>query len=126
MAKSLLISTEFFKSHLKKIFAFIVIVFLLIVIKNMITSIFELQNNSQIVSRLKNEELEQKKREQFLNEQLYYVKSNEFVEKQARERLGMVKEGEYIVLAPPSSSDNNPTETKENTPNWKKWLEMFF
>lgn len=120
------LSTNFYKKHFKKIVALIIIVFLLIVIKNIIQSIIGLQNNSQIVTRLQNQELSEKQKEQFLKERLYYVKTQEFIETQARERLGMVKEGEYIVLAPAATSSTKTIEIKDTTPNWKKWLNLVF
>lgn len=120
------LTTVFYKKHFKKIVAFVVIIFLLVIIKNILSSIVELNNNSQIVTRLQNEEISEKKKGQFLKERLYYVKTQEFIEKQARERLGMVKEGEYLVLAPPATSSIKTIEIKDTTPNWKKWWQLFF
>lgn len=50
-----------------------------------------------------------------------------FIEKEAREKLGLVKEGDTIVLLDKSQAPNlnNQTNT-ENLPNWKKWWKLFF
>lgn len=126
MQKLSLTSSSFYKKHLKKIIAIVTILVLLIIIKNIVGSIIELQNNSQIVTQLKNEETSERQQELFLKERLYYVKTQEFIERQARERLGMVKEGEYIVLAPPSTSEAKTTTINDSTSNWEKWWKLFF
>ena len=109
----------------KTIASFIIVVFLLFIIKNIVVSIVDLKQNSQIVTSLINQEGEAKKQNQFLKERLYFVNTDEFIEKQAREKLGMVKQGEYIVLAPPAQEKSKvvPIDTD---PNWKKWWKLFF
>lgn len=126
MKKLPLFTSTFFKKYLKQIVALGVILALLIIIKNIIVSIFELQNNSQIVVKLKTQEERERQQEQFLKERLYYAKTPEFIERQAREKLGMVKEGEYIVLAPPTNLNEKSVKTESNTPNWEKWWKLFF
>lgn len=60
-----------------------------------------------------------------LKQQLEYVKSDEFVEKEARDKLGMAKEGEAVVLMPENTSKASETQIQE-VPNWKKWWQLFF
>lgn len=109
----------------KTIASFVIVIFLLFIIKNIVVSIVNLNQNSQIVTNLINQEGEAKKQNQFLKERLYYVNTNEFIERQAREKLGMVKQGEHIVLAPPVQEKAKviPVDTD---PNWKKWWKLFF
>lgn len=112
---------------MKRIIPFILILILLLIIKNIVESIANLQQNSRIVQQLKNREEDEKKRQKFLTEELYYVKTDEFVEGQAREKLGMVKPGEHIILAPQTSSNSaNDNKNDENIPNWEKWKRLFF
>lgn len=61
-----------------------------------------------------------------LKRQLQYVQSNEFVEKEARDKLGMAKEGEAVVLMPENTSGSSETQIQEEVPNWKKWWKLFF
>ena len=66
-----------------------------------------------------------------LEEKLGEVQSTQFIEKQIRDKLGLAKEGEIIVvlpnedvlrrLAPKIEED----ETKLPDPNWKKWMNLF-
>ena len=53
--------------------------------------------------------------------------SEEYTEKVARNTLGLVKEGESIVILPGAGSRSGgpPSET-ERTVNWQKWWGLFF
>lgn len=67
-----------------------------------------------------------------LQEEWEKASSEEFFEKQAREKLGLAREGETVVvlpeedllraLAPEIGEDGLP----EELPNWKLWLRLFF
>jgi len=73
--------------------------------------------------------------QQKLAEQLGYVMSDEFVEKEAREKLLMGKPGEVVMLLPPdeqarkggsvtAKSDLASGEARELA-NWEKWVRLF-
>lgn len=55
----------------------------------------------------------------------------EFVERQVRDKLGLVKAGETIVVLPDADTVRSlapkpPTENDDlPDPNWKKWLKLF-
>lgn len=76
------------------------------------------------VDRLKdeNEELERK---------LAQSQSEEFIEKQFRDKLGLSKEGETIVVLPDEETLRKiaprPVEEDETLPDptWRKWLKLF-
>lgn len=67
-----------------------------------------------------------------LNDQIARAESTEFIEKQLRDKLGMAKEGEVVLvlpdegeikkLAPPRREE----EEYEQKSNWEKWKELFF
>jgi len=76
---------------------------------------------------LKVSELKEKNKE--LKTRLEYVSSEEFIEKEAREKLGMAKPGEEILVLPENVLEKNKTKDKENEeelPNFKKWWRLFF
>lgn len=60
------------------------------------------------------------------------IESDEFIEKEAREKLGLAKPGETVVvlpdqetlkkLAPKLEEETFP----EELPIWRRWVEMFF
>lgn len=68
---------------------------------------------------------------QKLTEQLQTTESEEFVEKQMRNKLGLAREGEIIIVLPepdivkklaPTLPQDEEVKLK---PNWQKWLELF-
>lgn len=60
------------------------------------------------------------------------VISEEFIEKQARDKLGLAKEGEVVVVLPDEETLKKlapPDEEEvflEIAPPWKQWVRMFF
>lgn len=60
-----------------------------------------------------------------LQEQLKEAKSAEYLERIARDKLGLVKDGETIVIVPQSSQKMSRTKTQD-LPNWQKWWSLFF
>jgi len=66
-----------------------------------------------------------------LQQDLMQAQSPEFLEKQVRDKLGLVREGETIVVLPDADvlrklAPKLPVETNAlPDPNWKKWLKLF-
>lgn len=66
-----------------------------------------------------------------LEEQLKIVKSEEYLEKQLRNKMGLAKEGEIVLVLPEADivrklSPQIPEEEEiKPKSNWQKWLEMF-
>ena len=111
---------------MKKLLPIIAIIILLIVIKNNMSSIFRTLEDENTAENLKEKLVSEQKKNQFLKERLFYVKTNQFVEEEAREKLSMSRPGEYIVIAPTSTPLNQEKIEIDTRPNWKKWLELFF
>ena len=67
-----------------------------------------------------------------LQERLNEVQGEAYVEKELRDKLGLAKEGETILVLPEEdivrSLAPKPAEEEETLPdpNWKKWLKLFF
>jgi cell division protein FtsB len=61
-----------------------------------------------------------------LKERLEAVKSEEFVEKEARDKLGYVKPGEELVIIPKAEQADRKSEEPKNEPNWVKWQRLYF
>lgn len=110
----------------KTVILLIIIVVLLLIIKNIVASIITLRQNSQIVTGLRQQEIAEKEKNRFLKQQLNHVTTSQFIEQTAREKLGMVKPGEHIVLAPPPINEHENPAPVEYEPNWKKWWKLFF
>jgi cell division protein FtsB len=77
------------------------------------------------VEKLREENEEAKKR-------LAEVKGEEYIEKQLRDKLGLAKEGEIVIVLPDEETLRKiaPSLPEEEDvlpdPVWKKWLKLFF
>ena len=66
-----------------------------------------------------------------LKVQLQNTETNEFIEKQLRNKLGLIREGEIMIVLPEPDivrklSPQIPKEIDAKPkPNWQKWLELF-
>jgi cell division protein FtsB len=66
-----------------------------------------------------------------LEERLKEVQSTQFVEKEIRDKLGLAKEGEIVVVLPDEeilrklAPKIEEEETELPDPNWKKWIKLF-
>lgn len=69
------------------------------------------------VVRLEGEKAEFEKR-------LVEVKSPEFVEREAREKLGLGEPGERIIIVPKQELEKR-VEEPEMEPNWRKWWKLY-
>ena len=62
-----------------------------------------------------------------LKRELEYKKSQEFAEAEIRNKLGLAKEGEAVVIIP-GNDESQKSEVRSGKwePNWKKWQKLFF
>lgn len=109
----------------------ILLLFGLYLIVSFSRDILDLYQKSKEIGKeqLKLEELQIKNEE--LKKQLEYVKSAEFLEKETREKLGLAKEGEAVVILPENveeliSGNQSQISANQQIPNWKKWWRLFF
>lgn len=70
--------------------------------------------------------VELKTKNQELKETLEKVEGEEFVGKEAREKLGMGKRGEVVVILPKNKKQQTKDSKQEEEQNWKKWYNLFF
>ncbi len=95
-------------------------------VKNNISSISSTLTNSSTTDNLTKKLSDEKKENLYLKERLQYANSDQFVQEQAQEKLGLLKTGEYFVIAPTSTPLNTQTSVPDQKPNWQKWWELFF
>lgn len=110
---------------MKRIAILAVIIILLVIIKNTVFSMIALLNNSGYGKNLENELSMEQQKNKFLKERLSYVKTDRFVEEEAREKLGLTKQGEKIVILPKKGGKIDQQQA-EDKPNWQKWWDVFF
>jgi phosphoglycerate-specific signal transduction histidine kinase len=72
-----------------------------------------------------------KKEKEELQKDVEMARSEEFIEKQLRDNLGLAKEGEIVVILPDYETVKKfapGIEEEEDLlpePNWKKWVNLF-
>jgi cell division protein FtsB len=84
---------------------------------------------TDVVGESRDTLVKEQKRNQELKDRLKEATSAAFIEKQAREKLGMAREGETIVLIDKSQSlriNNQTGISAEKLSNWKRWWKLFF
>jgi cell division protein FtsB len=111
---------------MKKISFIIVVLVLVLIINNLVASIWDIWQKKDVVSQAQKELSRQKAENMRLKSALSYAQTPEFIEKEARDKLFMIKEGEQKVLLPQESGNPQELSKRNNDPNWKKWLKLFF
>ena len=99
----------------------------------------QLSRNQRIqdeVNELKNEADKIRRENETLSEKIGYFSSNEFREQEGKEKLGLKKVNEEVVVIKPQKETVVTTETPETEnvsatenslfPNYKKWWLLFF
>ena len=63
-----------------------------------------------------------------LTQMIKYLRSDEYVEREAREKLGMQKQGEKLVIVAENVNNSQVAGDQDmnNKTNWQLWLEYFF
>ena len=93
----------------------------------LIRSIVDHWQKQGIIAERREALMQEEERNRELITKLEEATSAAFIEKEAREKLGLVKEGDTIVLMPNDKLQmTNESNTQENLPNWKKWWRLFF
>ncbi|MCL5010499.1 MAG: septum formation initiator family protein [Patescibacteria group bacterium] len=113
---------------MKKIAFFTVTIISLMIIKNLVFSIYNLLQKENFIKTAKQELTYQAARNRQLKDNLKNAQSKSFIEKEARDKLLLVKPGEQDILISRrllgvSALDN---KKKKHIPNWKAWLDLFF
>lgn len=112
---------------MKKVLAIFVVVVCLLIINNLIHSIYNLWQKRDLVT-LAQEELNKAKEENTrLKSRLSLVDSPQFIEEEARNKLFLVKPGEEILITKGLSSASSSAQSNKNEKsNWQRWWELFF
>lgn len=108
-----------------RLFTVLLITFSLYLIVSFSKDIYNLWKKSQEIGNEQTKLENLKQENQQLKEKLEYVKTQEFVEKEARDRLGLVWEGEAVVIMPEKIM-NNEFNQPAYVPIWEKWWQLFF
>lgn len=110
----------------KAIFVVIVIV-LLATINGLAHSIYDLWHKQDLVTSAKQQLDTEKFKNQKLKGELSYVKSPQFIDEEAHNKLFLVKPGEQeVLISQKLTQEDNAAKPASNVPNWQQWLKLFF
>lgn len=109
---------------------FLVLIIGGLIIFNLATNIVRLWSKRGIIDKERQYLEVLKNRHAELKLQLKYVKSEEFLEKEARDKLGLGKPGEEVWVLPEVIGGVKNSEDIEDVKGnegviWRKWLELF-
>jgi cell division protein FtsB len=118
---------------MRKIMSLLFVRYTIIVVSGIICigltrSIISTLRQNDVVSERKAVLEREMVRNKDLQEQLKIATSDAFLEKQAREKLGLAREGETIVLLGEPQNSENQVNSSVSTPQsqWTKWWRLFF
>ena len=87
-------------------------------------STFNLWQKAEAVKEAQKDRIDAERKQKELKDKLEFTQSQEFIERQAREKLGLVKPGETVMIITPLEATQSVIA--ETLPNWKRWLKLFF
>ena len=109
----------------KKAIFIIAVIVLLVIINNLVHSIYDIWNKQDLLNQAQKELTKEESKNQKLKAELSYVQTQKFIEEEARNKLFLVKPGEQQVLIPNKSIESSKVQEKQ-IPNWQKWVNLFF
>jgi cell division protein FtsB len=98
------------------------------VIVSLARSIITLSSKGSYVGELKSELTAKEQENAALKDKFSYVQSPAYIEKQAREKFNLQKDGEVVVVLPKDLPKPSilPTSSSSDEPNWLAWWKLFF
>lgn len=112
---------------MKRILFFIVVIASLVVINNLVHSIYNLSQKKDLITQTKAELNQEKQKNTELKKLVAESTKPQFVEEQARDKLQLVKPGEAVVIMPTMPEEHAAQNVSESEkPHWQEWLEVFF
>ena len=111
---------------MKKAGFILIVIVLLLIINSLAHSIYDLWHKQDLLTTAQKELVSEKLKNKKIKAGLSYAKSPQFLEEEARNKLFLVKPGEREVIISQKLNQNNSQKPQDNTPNWKKWLNLFF
>lgn len=115
---------------LKKFGIGIGILIVVLVAFNLVNQIFNTVKSGERLSKEAEEVYKLEAKNKDLKKKLSEVKSTQFLEEQARNRLGLGKKGETVVIIPEEKLKEvlgaSESAQEARLPNWLGWLKVFW
>ena len=102
------------------------VILALLLIVNSTKRLSSLRATSQKVNQAQ-DQLEALRRDnEELKREVEYKKSDQFAEEEIRDKLGLVKKGEALVILPKDGQPEAIVNSEPSTPNYIEWWNLFF
>lgn len=114
---------------MKKVIFIIAAIITFVIVSNFFTSIYTLWHKKGLLIIAKNQLQKEERENVTLKGELAQVKSTQFVEEEARNKLFLAKPGESQLVIPTitlKTAENKKPEKKPAKPNWQQWVDVFF
>ena len=114
----------------KLVFVVSIIIFI-VLINNLARSIYDLWKKQDLITSAQKGLEAEKAENARLKRELTIASKPDFIEKEARDKLGLAKEGEIVLVLPDNETLKKlapviPDEEEVTLkPNWKKWIDLF-
>lgn len=111
---------------------YLVILVVILLTLSLLGNISKTRGSLKTIEDKKEELLALEEKNKELKENLERVKSDEFIEKQIRDQLGLAKSGEIILVLPEDDvlkklvPEMSVEEEDLPDPIWRKWYKLFF
>lgn len=113
---------------MKRLLFLATIIASIFIINNLLQSIYNLWRKHDLLVKAQRDLVKEREKNKELAKQLRTVNDPLFIEKEARNKLFMVKEGERPVVIPTAllTATRSGETKKEAIPMWQKWFRLFF
>jgi cell division protein FtsB len=108
-----------------------IIILALILAISLVKSTLKILGSNEKITQALSEVRELEKENEILEKEFKGVQNVQFIEREARDKLGLAKEGEYVLILPDEDSlravaPKMEEKERELPPlNWEKWLKLF-
>ena len=114
---------------IKKIALGLIILVSLVVAYNLITQIMESTKSGERLSQAADTVYKLESQNRQLKQKLSQIQSPEYIEEEVRNKLGLSKKGETVVVIPEEKLKlvlGTSSSAQIRFPNWLGWLKVFF
>lgn len=121
-----------FINKLKDYINYIIILAIFLLVISFFRNVIKIKSADEKIGEAEDKVVKLEDVNSSLRDEIERVATEQYVEKQLRDNLGLAKEGEIVVVLPEDEVLRKLApkhEIEEETlpdPNWKKWLNLFF
>lgn len=120
-----------FKNFSRSLTTYILLLLLIFILISLTSNLIKVRQAYEKIKKEETKVEDLKKENEQIKSELEMVKTDEFIETQLRDKLGLAKEGEIVVVLPDEEVLRKLApeirEEKDSLPdpNWKRWLNLF-